>query len=136
MMLCMLCHCILDDVFALLKMNAGKVTKQDKDSMAAAAPSSSPGRYTRADVCELEPTLAACVLRLIVRFCIELEAVEYRAFSRHHQACFCSTLKACTCMCMRLCVCVCVHVCIYVCMCVYVYVCMYVCTLCEREVCV
>ena len=33
------------------------------------------GAYSRADVCEVEPTAVACILRILLRYVVELEAL-------------------------------------------------------------
>lgn len=50
--------------------------------------------YTRDDVCEIEPTIVICLLRLVIRYIIELEELEKSEFTKSQLLCFETTKKA------------------------------------------
>ena len=49
--------------------------------------------YSRADICECEPVLASSVLRVLVRFCWELECVDTKSLTAVQLNCFNNTVK-------------------------------------------
>lgn len=48
--------------------------------------------YSRADVCEVEPTAVACVLRILLRYVVEIEAVDTRSLTPVQLNCYVQTL--------------------------------------------
>jgi hypothetical protein len=62
-------------------------TLQTKKSPSSAA------AYSRADICEVEPVAITCILRLLVRFVIELENIKITTLSKPQQLCYLKTIK-------------------------------------------
>eukprot|EP01038_Epipyxis_sp_PR26KG_P012943 gene12943-17352_t len=52
--------------------------------------------YSRADICEVEPTATACLLRMLLRYVSEIEETDTKGFTRKQLDCFLQTLKAIT----------------------------------------
>jgi hypothetical protein len=50
--------------------------------------------YTEADVCECEPVLVSCALRILLRYCVEMEAVDKKGLSQLQVACYVNTVRA------------------------------------------
>jgi hypothetical protein len=59
--------------------------------------------YNEADVCECEPVLVAGALRILLRYCMEMESVEKKGLSQSQVACFKNTIKVILVSCIREC---------------------------------
>jgi hypothetical protein len=55
---------------------------------------SSDNLYTRDDICEIEPTIVICLLRLVIRYIIELEELDKSDFTKSQLKCFEETKKS------------------------------------------
>lgn len=51
--------------------------------------------YGRADLCELEPEAAACILRVIIRYVRAMVAVEFDSLEEDQKHTYIRTVKVC-----------------------------------------
>ena len=58
--------------------------------------------YTRSDLCEIEPSMVSCILRILVNYVKNIEKVDVKALTKAQKDCYVVTLE------------VCVYVCIYI----------------------
>lgn len=74
----------VDEVWVLIRAQDSEVSFAVEEDNA----------YTRSDLCEVEPTAVACIMRILLRYVVEIESLETKGLTAIQLNCFIATLEA------------------------------------------